>query len=82
MLGDDSTLLFEASYFGLNVGLLNLDGCNQSEALAYAGRFGFSDIRTLDDVDALLARPADGGIRDGNPFFAAFDEGAFRKLVA
>lgn len=80
-VGDDSTVLYEASFFGLNVAILNLDGRNRCPALAFSGRFGFAEARSAEALDALLDAPARTASPEGNPFLAEFDDARFRALV-
>lgn len=80
-VGDDSTVLYEAAFFGLNVAILNLDGRNRCPALAFSGQFGFAEARTAEALDALLDAPARTAATEGNPFLAEFDDARFRALV-
>ncbi|CAN5354983.1 hypothetical protein BH24PSE2_BH24PSE2_03040 [soil metagenome] len=80
VIGYDSTVLFEASFFGLKVGVLNLDGTNPCAALGFKGRYNFREIRNLRQVTDLLRGAPDEPEPD-NPFFAAFDEARFLHLL-
>jgi hypothetical protein len=79
-IGYDSTVLFEASFFGLAVGILNEDGMNRCSALAFKGRFGFYELRAAEHISDLLRapRPKAG---ETNPFFAEFELGRFESLL-
>jgi len=81
VLGDDSTVMYEASFFGLKTGLLNYDHANPSAAIVFAGTHNFHELNTLDDVERLLVDPTRGVIENDNPFFAGFDEQRFRTLA-
>jgi hypothetical protein len=81
VVGDDSTVLFEAAFFGLNVGLLNLDGTNASPALQYVGNYNFFEIRSLEQLEALLQPQPPSSQGGGSPFFAEFDVASFRRVV-
>jgi hypothetical protein len=79
VIGHNSTVLFEASFFGLRVGILNLHGNNPCPALRYAGRFNFFEMRSLHDLEAVLRAPA--AEEAGNPFLADFDRERFDAAV-
>jgi hypothetical protein len=82
VIGHNSTVLFEASFFALRVGVLNTEGNNACAALQYAGRFNFHELRSVDDVGALLdsAGPYEPAVAE-NPFFAKFDPQRFVALI-
>lgn len=79
VIGHNSTVLFEASFFGLNVGILNVHGDNQCPALRYVGRFNFHELRSARDLEDVIRAPA--ATQAGNPFFAEFDPARFKALV-
>jgi hypothetical protein len=81
VVGYGSTVLYEASFFGLRVCILNEDGTNPSEAIRYIGSYNFYEFVKLDDFDRMLESDRSDESRDGNPFFAAFDEAAFKDLI-
>jgi hypothetical protein len=81
VIGFDSTVLFEASFFGLKVGILNFDGRNRCAALQFVGRFNFHEIRDSKQVADLLRTPPSPGESGDNPFFAKFDESGFLGLM-
>lgn len=81
VVGYGSTVLYEASFFGLKVCLLNEDGANPSEALSFTGRYNFYEFVELDDFDRMLESDRMDESTDGNPFFAAFDAAGFKSLI-
>ncbi|MBA3563710.1 MAG: hypothetical protein H0W33_06820, partial [Gammaproteobacteria bacterium] len=81
VIGYDSTVLFEASFFGLAVGILNLDGRNRCSALEFDGRYNFHEIRDPGQIDDLLGAEQSSCEYDANPFFAAFDKARFQRLM-
>jgi hypothetical protein len=81
VVGYASTVLYEASFFGLKVGLLNENGLNPSEALRYIGRFNFFELAVVEDFGRMLASDRLDESKEGNPFFAAFDQALFDELI-
>lgn len=81
VIGYDSTVLFEASFFGLVTGILNEDGTNRCAALEFAGRYNFFEVRDLEQVGQLLRVMPEPLDRDDHPFFAEFDEDRFLQLM-
>jgi hypothetical protein len=81
VVGYGSTVLYEASFFGLKVCLLNEDGTNPSEAVRYVGSYNFYEYARPEDFDRMLESDRTDESMDGNPFFAAFDAAAFRSLL-
>jgi hypothetical protein len=82
VIGDESTVLYEAAFFGLTVAILNLDGRNTSPALAFAGSFGFTEVRNPDDLESLLRRETRSvDPAEGNPFFSDFDAARFDEIL-
>lgn len=81
VVGYGSTVLFEASFFGLKVGLLNRDGKNPNEAIRYIGSYNFYAVTAPDDFGAMLASARVDESVDGNPFFAAFDAALFQRVT-
>lgn len=81
VLGRDSTVLFEAAFFGLKVGILNQDGTNRCSALEYVGHYNFYEIRDIEQVGELLRAVTNPTESGDNPFFAAFDEAYFLRLL-
>jgi len=79
--GYDSTVLFEASFLGLKVGILNTDGQNPCSALKFAGQFNFYEIRRAEDLGHLLRIEACSDVPGSNPFFAPFHHARFLGLV-
>ena len=80
VVGHNSTALFEASFFGLKVGILNFDGTNECPALEHIGRFNLFELREPRSLAAMLAAPIDDGVPD-TPFLADFDARQFERLV-
>jgi len=81
VIGDDSTLLYEASFFGLKVGLLNEDGNNPCEAIRYVGSYNFFEIKAVADVKEMLASKRFGEVDEGNPFFSEFKGDLLRNML-
>lgn len=81
VVGYGSTVLYEASFFGLKVCLLNEDGANPSEAIRYIGSYNFYEYVRVEDFDRMLKSGRADESMDGNPFFAAFDDAAFKALI-
>jgi hypothetical protein len=79
--GYDSTVLFEASFLGLKVGILNLDGRNRCPALEFDGRFNFQELRTTAEFGELLNRTAAADPGAAHPFFAPFDRERFLRVI-
>jgi hypothetical protein len=80
VVGHNSTALFEASFFGLRVGILNWDGTNNCPALRYAGRYNLFELRSVAALRAMLSAPATRP-ETGNPFLADFDARRFAQLT-
>ena len=74
-------MLYEASFFGLRVGLLNEDGANPSEAICFTGSYNFYELVKVEDFDRMLESDRVDESTDGNPFFAAFDDAALKGLL-
>ena len=81
VVGYGSTVLYEASFFGLKVGLLNADGKNPNEAIHYAGSYNFYTLAAPGDFRNMLESPRVDESAEGNPFFAAFDADLFRRVT-
>jgi hypothetical protein len=79
--GYDSTVLFEASFLGLKVGILNSDGDNLCSALKFDGRFNFHEIRRPEQLGDLLRMETDPDTAGDNPFFVPFQHEKFLGLV-
>ena len=79
--GYDSTVLFEAAFLGLKVGILNADGDNLCSALKFAGQFNFHEIRRPEQLGDLLGMEAHSDGAESNPFFAPFQHEQFLELV-
>jgi hypothetical protein len=80
VIGHNSTVLYEASFFGIPTGLLNLDGSNQCAALSYVGKYNFFEIKHIADLlDVLNASVIDEFYE--NPFFKRFDLHEFFQAV-
>jgi hypothetical protein len=80
-VGFGSTALYEASFYGLKVCLLNADGANPSEAIRFVGSYNFYEFAKAEDFDRMLESGRADESRDGNPFFAAFDDALFKGLI-
>jgi hypothetical protein len=74
-------VLFEASFLGLKVGILNLDGRNRCPALEFDGRFNFQELRTTAEFGELLNRTAAADPGAAHPFFAPFDRERFLRVI-
>lgn len=80
VVGHNSTALFEASFFGLKVGILNWDGTNDCPALDYVGRYNLFELRDAAGLKAMLEAPVAETVA-GNPFLADFDASRFGALT-
>jgi hypothetical protein len=79
--GYDSTVLFEAAFLGLKVGVLNADGDNPCPALKFAGQFNFHEIHHPRQLEDLLRIEAHSDTDGNNPFFAPFQQARFFRLL-
>jgi hypothetical protein len=61
--------------------LLNADGANPSEAIRFVGSYNFYEFAKAEDFDRMLESGRADESRDGNPFFAAFDDALFKGLI-
>ncbi len=73
ILGISSTVLYEASFLGAKVAIINFDGSNLCPALQFAGKYGFYELKSPDGLARVLAAPARSVGPHGTPFFSAFN---------
>lgn len=81
VVGYNSTVLFEAAFFGIKTGVLNFDGVNRCPAIEYSGRFNFLELREPSDLAKLLDAEKQE-VATGNPFLGAFDSRVWNKVLS
>ncbi len=81
VVGQDSTVLFEASFFNLKVGLLSLPGALQNGLRERIGDHNFFDASNAQLVSEMLNSPREAEARDGNGFFDPLQSAILMQLV-
>ncbi len=80
VIGQDSTVLYEASFFNLKVGLLNLPNTLKSSVRSRIGTYNFFDAQSVELVKDMLVSPRCDEAVEGNGYFDAFQEKTLRRL--
>ena len=82
VIGQDSTALLEASFFGLKVGLLNLSNAIENSFRERIGNHNFFSAESTDEVASMLASTRTNEALDGNGYFDAFKAANLTALLA
>ncbi|RGP41826.1 hypothetical protein BPTFM16_02135 [Altererythrobacter insulae] len=81
-IGQDSTALLEASFFGLKVGLMNLEAALQNPIRDRIGSDNFFHANSIDEVAEMLISPRANEALGGNGYFDAFNAQKLANLLA
>ncbi len=81
VLGQDSTVLLEASFFNLKVGLLDLPNTLEGTAKAKLGTFNFFEVRSVEQLRAMLDSPRRNEAISGNGYFDEFQLEVLESIV-
>lgn len=81
VIGQDSTSLLEASFFGLKVGLLNLRGAIRNPIREKIGKYNFFCAAGIDEIAEMFASPRKEEALKGNGYFDAFKADELAALL-
>lgn len=81
VIGQDSTALLEASFFGLKVGLLNLRGALQNSLRERIGAYNFFCADGIDQIANMFASSRKDECLNGNGYFDAFQADELADLL-
>ncbi len=82
VIGQDSTVLLEASFFNLKVGLLQLPDTLENSAQAKIGTYNFFDAHSLEQIQSMLESPRTNEADAGNGYFDTYQRDKLRQLLS